>query len=63
LIGEAHLHRVHEAAFELVRLMKEGANRFLPDVPFTTIEPVAMSRWSKDAKSIINNGRLEVWDG
>lgn len=62
-IGEAHLHRFHEAAFELVRLMKEGANRFLPDVPFTTIEPVAMSRWSKDAKSIINNGRLEVWDG
>lgn len=61
-IGEAPTSRYQDAAFEMVRVMRDGANRYLPDVPFTEIEPVAMRRWSKDAKSIINNGRLEIWE-
>lgn len=60
-IGEAHVDRYEQAAFAMVDLMKRGANVYLPDVPFTEIEPVAMARWSKDAKSIIKNGSLEVW--
>lgn len=52
--------REHEAAEELVRLMKEGMSHFIPDVPIAA-EPKAMRVWSKDAKSIYHQGRLQVW--
>lgn len=49
------------AAAELARLMCEGANEFLPDVPATT-EPVLMRYYSKNAKAVFdNNGVLVPW--
>jgi DNA polymerase-1 len=55
---------VHEAAYELARLMAEGANEFLPAVPIPVekIEPTAMRRWSKKATTVLDDGgRLVVW--
>lgn len=48
---------VHDAAHELARLMVQGANEFLPDVPIllSKMEPTAMTVWSKEAK--------QVWSG
>jgi DNA polymerase-1 len=54
----------HDAAYELARLMVEGANPYLPDVPIPTakMEPVLMTRWSKWAKTVLDaNGRLTPW--
>lgn len=50
----------HDAAHELARLMIEGANAFLPDVPATT-EPILMRRWSKKAVAVTQRGRLVPW--
>jgi DNA polymerase-1 len=55
---------MHEAAYELARLMGEGANAYLPDVPIpiAKIEPTAMRRWSKKAETKLDAaGRLQVW--
>lgn len=53
--------RADPAAREMARLMCEGANQFLPDVPATT-EAALMRFYSKDAKSIYDsNGRLVAW--
>jgi len=55
---------VHDAAFELARLMIQGANRYLPNVPIvmSKMEPTAMRVWSKDAKQVFDeNGRLVPW--
>lgn len=50
------------AAFELARLMVEGASLFLPDVP-PLAEPYLMRRWSKAAGPIFDSaGRLVPWD-
>ncbi len=54
----------HEAAYELARLMCEGANIYLPDVPVTLekMKPLLMRRWSKKAKQILDKeGRLVAW--
>lgn len=52
------------AVLELCRLMVEGANRWLPDVPFTEVDPVLMSHWSKDAESLRDeSGGVLVWRG
>jgi DNA polymerase I len=52
----------HEAAHELSRLMIVGANEWLPDVPFTEVEPLLMRVWSKDAEPIYDaQGRLVPW--
>lgn len=54
----------HDAAHELARLMKVGANEWLPDVPFKDgeIEPVLMRVWSKDAEALHDaRGRLVPW--
>lgn len=54
----------HEAAFELARLMCEGANEYLCDVPVTLakMKPLLMRRWSKKAKQILSKeGRLVAW--
>lgn len=54
---------VHDAAFELARLMVEGANRYLKDVPMRMdrMEPTAMRAWSKEAKQVFKDGRLVPW--
>lgn len=61
---ETPLANGHEAAHELSRIMREEANRWLPDVPFKAPdpEPLLMSVWSKDAIAIHDvNGRLVPW--
>lgn len=50
----------HEVAVELGRLMRQGADEFLPDVP-SRIEPLLARCWSKKAKSTFVNGRLVPW--
>ncbi len=54
----------HDAAFELARLMCEGANEYLRDVPMTIsrMKPLLMRRWSKKARQILNQERrLVAW--
>jgi DNA polymerase-1 len=54
----------HDAAQELARLMVEGANVYLPDVPIplSKMEPLLMRRWAKAAVSTFDaNGRLIPW--
>jgi DNA polymerase-1 len=54
----------HDAAFELARLMVEGANVYLPNVPIplAKMEPTLMRCWSKEAKQVFDsNGRLVPW--
>ncbi len=58
---ESPLDTAPEAAAELVRLMIEGAKKYLVDVNVTT-EPVLMSAWSKEAVPVYDsNGRLIPW--
>lgn len=49
------------AARELGRLMAEGANYYVPDVPFEPIEVVAMLEWSKDATPVFDCDKLIPW--
>lgn len=56
--------RAHDVAMELGRLMREGANVYLPDVPIPEkkMKPLLMERWSKKAKQTFNEkGRLTTW--
>ncbi len=56
--------RAHDVAMELGRLMREGANKYLPDVPITAskMKPLLMRQWSKKAKPTVNKeGRLIPW--
>lgn len=57
--------RAAEAAHELARLMVQGANAFLPDVPIplSKLEPTLMRRWSKNAvQRFDTEGRLVPWE-
>lgn len=56
--------RAHDVAFEAARLMVEGANIYLPDVPIpmSKMEPTLMRRWSKNAVQVFDaRGRLQPW--
>lgn len=56
--------RVHEAALVLSRIMRDVANRWVPEVPFNAPdpEPVAMREWSKNAVAVCDEqGRLVPW--
>lgn len=58
--------RASLAVYEMCELMRKSANQWLPDVPFPegSIEPVLMSHWSKDAKTLIDGqGLVQVWRG
>ncbi len=69
--GRGTGERASAAAWEQTRIMRDAANVWLPDVPFTKIEPVLMSHWSKGAESLIDettrhpNGLpfVRVWRG
>lgn len=54
----------HDAVHELARLMCDGANVYLPDVPIklSRVKPVLMRRWSKKAKQVFREGRLVPWE-
>lgn len=65
IIGEARAEIIHEAAFELRRVMTAAANEWLPDVPMVEekMDPIAMKRWSKKAVQRFDaTGRLIAWD-
>ena len=52
----------HEAAYELARLMVEGAKPWLPHCPAVVDEPVLSRVWSKQAKPTFDaSGRLIPW--
>lgn len=50
----------HECALEVARLMRLGAERWIPDVP-AVVESTLMRRWSKKAEPTFENGRLVPW--
>ncbi len=63
-VGECPEEKLHDAGYELARLMREGANVNLPDVPIpaSKMKPVGMRRWSKKAKPVFSpEGRLVPW--
>lgn len=62
IIGECCEEWGHEVAHELARLMKRGAEPYLPDVP-AKVEPQLMRYWSKNASEVWKDGRLVPWDG
>lgn len=55
--------RADPAARELAKLMVEGANTYLPNVPiaYEKMEPCLMRRWSKDAEQVLGAGRIIPW--
>lgn len=54
---EAPSKETHEVGQELVRLMKVGMEKWIPDVPITC-SAAAMYRWYKGAKPVFDGGRL-----
>lgn len=60
LLLETPADRVSEAAWETQRTMVDAYNQWTRDVPVNAT-PVAMDRWSKKAKPIVEDGVLKVW--
>jgi DNA polymerase I-like protein with 3'-5' exonuclease and polymerase domains len=61
ILTEVPAERLHEAALEKGRIMREQFDRFVPDVPSRT-EATAMLRWSKNAEAVYDErGRLVPW--
>jgi DNA polymerase-1 len=61
ILAEALIAQAPAAAKELGRLMCEGANAYLKDVP-VRVEPLIMDLWSKKAEPIYgDDGELKVW--
>lgn len=54
-------NKLTERAKELERVVIQGGNKFLPDVPVTA-KAIATRRWSKLAERIVVNGKLQVWE-
>jgi len=49
-------------AEEIVRIMVETMQQFIPNIPITC-EAVLMNRWYKDAQPVYDkNGRLQIWE-
>lgn len=61
LILEVPEARAHEAAMELSRLMIEGMQAWVPDVPITA-KPTLSRVWSKKAKPVWVDGHLAPWN-
>lgn len=60
-ILEVPLAWVTEVAAQLEEIMANAPKRYLPDVRISS-EAIAMLRWSKNAKRIVDNGELIPWD-
>jgi DNA polymerase-1 len=60
IIVEAPEDRASDAAWLMRDKMIEAYNRFTRDVPVRAT-PALMDRWSKKAKTIVENGELKVW--
>lgn len=59
-ILEVPVFAVHEAALEMEQTMIEAMEVWTPDVP-SAASATAMTRWSKDAERVMENGRLVAW--
>ncbi len=58
IIVETPLHKAHEAAFELKRIMEESMAQFTPDIP-SLAEPTLATKWWKGAYQKFDaDGRL-----
>ena len=63
LMAEGDEDGVHEIAMELEEVMAEEMRPWVPDLAHAVrAEAVAMKHWSKKAKRIVENGRLQIWD-
>jgi hypothetical protein len=51
----------HECAEEMAEIAVSVANRWLPDAP-VKMKPLLTRRWSKLAKRIVVDGRLQPWE-
>ena len=51
----------HEAAMLTEEIMVREANKWTPDVP-NKVEALLCRRWSKEAKRIVKDGRLQVFE-
>ncbi len=51
----------HDKAVEMARIMRDEANKWIPDCPFTEVEPLLMRVCSKEAESLYVDGRLVPW--
>ena len=61
ILMECPEEKAHEAAMELTRLMLQGMQIFLPDIP-SKVEVEMMRRWIKAAKAVYVNNRLVPFD-
>lgn len=52
----------HRAAMAVKRIMEEGAQPWVPDVPVSA-SPALMTRWMKDAEPTWKDGVLVPWEG
>lgn len=53
---------MHERAFEVARLMKEGMEHVIRDVPVKA-QPALMKRWDKRAEGVFGaDGRIRIWE-
>lgn len=56
-----HDELLHERAFEMARIAREGMEEVMTKVKVSTA-PVCMFRWNKDAKQVLGpDGRIRVW--
>lgn len=62
VIVQVPLDAAHEAAKLIQDTVTSVFARWTPDVKVTA-GAVAMRRWSKKAKAVFENGRLQVWEG
>jgi hypothetical protein len=51
---------VHDVDVEFEKILREAAARVMPDV-ITKTAGAAMDRYSKDARRVVKEGRLQVW--
>lgn len=61
-ILECDVDSVNQVDLRVSQLMEEAGARWCPDYPPKT-EGLAMAFWSKDAKRVVENGELKVWNG
>lgn len=60
MVLDAPVADVHDIDIEFERILRESAARVMPDV-LTKTAGAAMDRYSKDAKRVVKEGRLQVW--
>lgn len=60
-ILEVPEEKMHEAGFRQAEVMIEQMRTVVPDVKVKA-EPAAMRRWDKGVKTVLKEGKLQVWE-